>query len=515
MRILTTAAAILAMTAGAAAATLKVPQQFETIQAAANAANDGDTIKIAPGVYNEAVVVGEKSNIKFLGSKGTIWESRVDGYTNALTIFGDGYVVQGIKFRHCYRGVVLNGSGNTVQKCTFVNTWYEAALSTGDGFTFAKNSVLGCNLGVNSTDGVDVVVDKNTFRRVYGFSIYVNGGSATVTGNTASGFYSEGDVIEVNGASPLISGNRVRNAYGYQISASGDGAEILGNTLGNGYCGIYLAGTSGTIEGNRVLTTYYYGIYVTGGYNAVRDNEAANSYYSSLYASGDFNEISDNFFHDVADDEGIYSSGSGTIIEGNTTANTLNYGIQATGSNITIRGNRIRDVFDSDGIYVSGGSNYTIEDNVISDCLGSGIYVSGSLGPISGNTITNSGTYFYAGIYVYGDQHVIEGNKVSEAGESGIYVSGLGNDLVDCVVTASTINGFRIFGTDNTLEGCAATGCEGQGFLNHGTNTVVTNSTFLKNGLDVANTGTLVGGVTGMTFSTGGEAQAPLYYNND
>ena len=49
--------ASLAVGAVARAADRHVPSQYPTIQAAVNAANDGDTIRIAPGIYNERVLM--------------------------------------------------------------------------------------------------------------------------------------------------------------------------------------------------------------------------------------------------------------------------------------------------------------------------------------------------------------------------------------------------------------------------------------------------------------------------
>src|SRR6516162_7574446 len=40
-----------------------VPQDFHTIQAAVNAANPGDTIKVAPGTYHETVLIQKTLNL--------------------------------------------------------------------------------------------------------------------------------------------------------------------------------------------------------------------------------------------------------------------------------------------------------------------------------------------------------------------------------------------------------------------------------------------------------------------
>jgi parallel beta-helix repeat protein len=52
-----------ALTCGAVAeaAVLKVPGNYATIQAAVNAAQEGDTVRVAPGIYTERVVISGKA----------------------------------------------------------------------------------------------------------------------------------------------------------------------------------------------------------------------------------------------------------------------------------------------------------------------------------------------------------------------------------------------------------------------------------------------------------------------
>ena len=61
MRILTICVviALLSLSAVVQANILYVPGQFPTIQAAVNAAQSGDTIKVSPGVYNENVLISQ------------------------------------------------------------------------------------------------------------------------------------------------------------------------------------------------------------------------------------------------------------------------------------------------------------------------------------------------------------------------------------------------------------------------------------------------------------------------
>ena len=51
---------------------LLVPSQYSTIQAAVNAANDGDIVKVSSGTYAEKVVIRDLDNIKIIGDDATI-----------------------------------------------------------------------------------------------------------------------------------------------------------------------------------------------------------------------------------------------------------------------------------------------------------------------------------------------------------------------------------------------------------------------------------------------------------
>jgi len=64
-------AVVLASTIPGSAATLLVPAEYSTIQAAVNAATSGDTIQIAAGVYTNQVVITNK-NLTLSGSPGAV-----------------------------------------------------------------------------------------------------------------------------------------------------------------------------------------------------------------------------------------------------------------------------------------------------------------------------------------------------------------------------------------------------------------------------------------------------------
>src|SRR5438128_10853671 len=53
------------------AATIRVPSDYSTIQAAADAASSGDTVEIAPGIYPEQILIVGKS-LTLAGKPGAV-----------------------------------------------------------------------------------------------------------------------------------------------------------------------------------------------------------------------------------------------------------------------------------------------------------------------------------------------------------------------------------------------------------------------------------------------------------
>jgi parallel beta-helix repeat protein len=510
MRFLVTAAALLCMAAGAAAATRKVPQQYLTIQEAVDAAENGDTIKVTGGPYRENVVIGGKVGLKFIG-RNVVWDGNIDGSQGTcLSGTTSLHVIQGFRFRNGFPCISITGNGITIQKCSFQNGWEWAAVVAGSGLRFLKNTVVGCYQGVLNV-GNDAVIEKNVFRRVYGTHLALEGSGAVVRGNTIAGYYDEGNVIAVTGNLAEVSGNTIRSCYGTMISVSGESPRVEGNSLLNGYAGIFVGGSGGVVEGNRIRSFYSFPVWVSGPSHTVRGNDVSMSYNTGINAGGDGCQVLDNRVSDVVDNDGIYVGGTATVVEGNTVSGIEGNGLNVQGDGTTVRGNRVSDAWGSRGIYVTGNGVIVVEDNVFADCLGGGIFFSGSGSRLSRNTVTGSGTYYYEGIEVQGVGNTLEDLHVDGAGNTGINVSGSGHTLTRCVVANSVINGFYVSSADTALADCSARGCGGQGLYNAGPGTTVTGSTFLGNAQDLANTGVLVNGTAGMIFQTGGEAAPPQY----
>ena len=195
---------------------IHVPGDQATIQAAINAAGNGDTVLVAPGTYTE--------NISFLGKNITVTSS---GGPAVTTIDG-------------------GGSGSVV---TFTGGETNSAVLS--GFTIQDGSTYYAAGGVQVTNASPTIMGNviTGNHAPSGLGIYINGGSPiiknnTITGNTqigssgggGGGIYASGS--NTSPGAPLITGNTITNN---SVANGGNGGGILADYF-----------STPTIEGNLI-----------------------------------------------------------------------------------------------------------------------------------------------------------------------------------------------------------------------------------------------------------------------
>lgn len=223
--------------------TIHVPADQPTIQAAINAASDGDTVQVAPGTYTE--------NINFMGKSITVTSS--GGASNTIIDGGQ-------------KGFVVNFSNN------------ETRASVLNGFTITDDAPPLPTQVLFNTDGVFVgganpTITNNIITNNRGYGIEINFGSAYISGNTISHTstagdpsqdfgcdYDDGDAIFIGGTSNSITAAPVidHNTIEYNV----------GHCLGGGI-GLNAAPLSTTISNNIIANNqslgYGGGVYTQNG----------------------------------------------------------------------------------------------------------------------------------------------------------------------------------------------------------------------------------------------------------
>jgi parallel beta-helix repeat protein len=243
---------------------IRVPDQYPTIQAAINAAHDGDTIMVAAKTYYERIVVNKTVNLLGENCKTTIIDGSKGGIVVNITV--SGVQLKGFTIRNggSYAGIwVERPSGSTT-----INIFIEGDIFTGN------------YIGVLLSRCRYIEIKNNTFvSNQYGIRTTYSSFN-TIRNNTIS--------------SSLF--------YGIHLHSYSEYNDIILNTLQNNKYGIHIEGSNGTnINSNTIISQTSksgYGIRLTSSCNAeiVANNIQFNYYGIVLWDSSKNNNIYHNNF---------------------------------------------------------------------------------------------------------------------------------------------------------------------------------------------------------------------------
>lgn len=250
MRIVACAAFTLVATSAVAATTLEVPLQYATIQGAVDAADNGDTILVDPGVYYGTIVVNDKtvtlaSRFHTTGNPEYIAQTVIDGNDNSAAIEidasnGMNYIV-GFTIRNADDGIIVASP---------LTVLYSKITETKDAIDFESGSwgsiVRGSVISKNRDDAIDFdgtsygIIENNilTDNRDDGIEIRLPRGIV----NAPPSYHIRNNIITGNGED------------GIQVIAYGGGPSnrsivISGNLIAdNGMAGLGLMCCDQTVE---------------------------------------------------------------------------------------------------------------------------------------------------------------------------------------------------------------------------------------------------------------------------
>lgn len=221
-------------------AVINVPNDHSTIQAAENAANAGDIIEIATGIYYESVLVDNANNLTFRSVTGNSADVIVDASKSSST------------YSAFY---ISNVMGTTIQNLNVRRSHYNGISAT----TLATYTVISnCGVYGNKTAGIELWGDSSSLlnntcwdNHYDGIRLWAN--SCTVKYNSCvnNGHFGEHG-IDVDGNSNTISYNMCYNNETDGINVFGDSNTISHNTcMNNGIDGIDIQGI--VSAGNNVI----------------------------------------------------------------------------------------------------------------------------------------------------------------------------------------------------------------------------------------------------------------------
>jgi hypothetical protein len=355
--------------------TVGAGKEYPTITAALDNAAKNDTIKVYPGVYDEAVKIGI-NGIKLVAasSSAVIQPTTVSQVTLAGPNVLSSSVIGGAAVDIYATGVSVTGFTVDGSKDTDGNLWAGIRVIKGGSATISNDTFTGMTQGSAQND-VAIQIGTSVVSNSSGE------GTATVSGNSISDYAGAGIVVDGVGATATLSNNTIvgrgkgnggLSEYGIQVS-NGANAQVKNNNV-----------SENTVSGK-----------VAGGYNPAPASAGIFFYEdggTSSLASG--NSVSEN-------DDGILvqlSNGTPSVhlsILHNTAAYNYGYsGIVAISSNyIDIGYNTVQDNTTFNGIALNETSFATVTHNtIVANANADGVYdYQGSNNAISYNDASNNG----------------------------------------------------------------------------------------------------------------------------
>ena len=337
---------------------------YTTIQSAINNSNDGDTIYVWAGTYDEFVTVNKSINLVGNSSSDTIINCS-SGDKNAILIQVSYVNISGFAL-DVVSGETIDMDETddvTIENCVVYGTLLDKAIKIGDceNVTIKNNTIYGGSYGIYALIGHGFTFKNNTITGCTSYGIFL-GGSANDLYRPTNNF------IENNLCHNISGGIAISHLYSCQVLNNTINNHVVGDELN----GIYVYGCDGDILVNNNT------IFEEG------DGEF------KLCIEGD---VEDNYWTNCTVSNNTLTGGEGLLVE-------------YLCDNVFVENNTIINC-DADGIEVNGitnDNNIWIQDNTITNSADAGIFVSGSEDVyFTRNRITGSGLF---GIYIDSDSDI-------------------------------------------------------------------------------------------------------------
>jgi nitrous oxidase accessory protein len=134
--------------------------EYDRIQEAIDAADEGERIEINRGIYYENVVINKR--VSLVGTKNPVIDAGKNG--SAITITADGAIVEGFILRNSLickdypqeeGGIRLISNKNIIKNNTMTDNWDNIILC------HSNDNIISNNTLKNSQEGVDLIQSDN------------------------------------------------------------------------------------------------------------------------------------------------------------------------------------------------------------------------------------------------------------------------------------------------------------------------------------------------------------------
>lgn len=371
-------AAVAALVAGSAAdafaKTLRVPQQYDSISAAVEAAQDGDRILVAKGTYPGPVTVEGRDGVRLLArgqvtidGQGAAVPLTIRGCTNLGVVGfrivnspGDGLVVEDSSYVWIARcsvslsgnnGITIGTSHHVRVDRVTVDRATEDGITQEGGTGLVDDSVYSrCRVSDCGEDGIQVVGSRNrvTRNRIAGVAsqgVQVEDGSESVVDrNLIDGCGDEGVRVDQEHIQAVVRANRIFDCDEAGILLIGDDARAELNRVVDSDIGVFTQGGDQTVSKNRVDDARSEGIQVNGTNGFFSKNRVESARGDGFDIEGDTNRFEKNVVRRAEDNGFEVNAGGNTFLRNQATrsGNRDLYDDSLSGTNVYDR-NRFPD----------------------------------------------------------------------------------------------------------------------------------------------------------------------------
>ena len=402
---------------------------FERIQDAIDASEQGDTIRIYEGVYKEIVSINTSVDIVGNGSRNTTIDA-IGGGEHGLSIVADYVNLSGFTITNASdekSGIIVSGNHTTIANCSVFQNSGWGIYVVKCNFTVLQF----CNISSNRVGGIfahensEIQIGNCVVSENQGVGIrFLDCSNLSISDCIVSNSSSSG-IFLWDSTFCLISDTQTMNSKSSGIDSNSDEVGIVGCTVENsGSSGIILAGDRCFINNSTIINSSRKGIYLYGKNSRVESSKVENSSEAGLLLSGTNNTVVRvSFLND-----GIYTIQNTHTIHNNTVNGKEIYYyknisgqvvpshagqvILSNTTNIIMTNISISNVYY--GLIIANSQNCIVNDSNIKNCSAYGIYFSGANnlsinnctiaditeGAISGwgNSISISNCHIYGGV---------------------------------------------------------------------------------------------------------------------
>ena len=374
---------------------LTAPDPYPSIQAAINAANPGDTIEVAAGIYFENVIVNKSVTLRGEDSTTTIIDANQTGHgvkINASNVQVHRFTVRngGNQYAclyvdsqggHVIADNILTGSYSCIDM-------FECNGCTITGNTLANNGMAGISLSYSDNNDI---IGNNISESAYGIKAQASNDNIIINNALSQNSYS---IYLTQSVRNDIINNTVSAITSSVYLLSSDNNNIQDNTVTDGSIGIYIYSSSGNSIFRNTMRDNSYGLQLAYSTNNPVDlnTMAQNDWGVRLY-DADSNLLTRNTLREST--WGIY-------FEGGATANTVYH------NNLI---DNVKQVFQGLGnIWDSGGEgNYWSDYEGLDDGSGGGVAGDG----IGDTGLPHCGVDFYPLMAVWSEHELSITNVTS------------------------------------------------------------------------------------------------------